>query len=639
MSIEALDIRTLFKQPGAPAYPFYDDRGQLCWLEALTDEGGRLAIRQQLSGSDARVVTPRDFQIRSRVHEYGGQCFCIAGDMLYFNNYADGLIYRQNLHDDSAPQCVSISSPGVIGHADLHYSRDLHALVAIQEASGLPVGAPNTNRIVAINLAQTMPADMNVLAEGADFYAAPCLSGSGDQLAWIEWFNPYMPWDESRLMSATVNSLESGLSLGAIERLAGGRDISICQPGFLSDGSLVFAMDSVAPISQPENYWNLYRYQGGETTALTHLRAEFGEAHWVFGQNRWVQINDHTLLAVRTRDESDVLCEIDIDSGKLSECSEAVSRFSQLSCCDKGVLAIAHYTDRPASIIRYQSGEGLTAVKPSPDWMVRENVSEPELLCFPTRDGAYAYANYYAAKPLSATQPISLLVLVHGGPTARADTALSPLVQYFCQNGFAVLDVNHRGSTGHGRHYRQKLLGQWGEIDAGDIADAIDFAFKQKQHDPQRVFIRGGSAGGYAVLRALTRFPELFSGGACYYGIGNLITLAEITHKFEGRYTDRLIGESYDPDHVQLANSRFRSRSPIFDIKHIRSPLILFQGLDDKVVPPEVSQEMVATLAANGVKHEYIEYPGEGHGFRKANTRIDALQREIDFYRTVLASQ
>jgi len=209
-------------------------------------------------------------------------------------------------------------------------------------------------------------------------------------------------------------------------------------------------------------------------------------------------------------------------------------------------------------------------------------------------------------------------------------------VQYFTQNGFSVLDVNHRGSTGHGRAYRQALLGEWGEIDANDIADAIKFVVSERGMDAGRVFIRGGSAGGYAVLRALTRFPELFCGGACYYGIGNLITLSEITHKFEGRYTDRLIGERYTPDSAALPGSRFRSRSPIFDIDKIKSPLILFQGLEDKVVPPEVSAEMVQTLAHNGVEHEYIEYPGEDHGFRKAETKIDALGREIAFYRKIL---
>lgn len=645
---EPLDIKSLFSQPGAPSYPFCDDRGQLCWLEALTEEGGRLAIKQQISDGE-RVVTPADFQVRSRVNEYGGQCFCVAGEYVYFNNFSDGLIYRQHLHRDEEPVAVSLAQTKSIAYADLHYCEALDVLVAIQEMAG-PSAAENINRVVAFSLAQTLPAEPQLLREGADFYAAPCVSDQGDQLAWLEWSNPYMPWDETRLYCSALSQNGNKLSLVSPRHIAGGEKCSVCQPGFLSDGDLVFAMDSDAPINQPQNYWNLYRSHNATITALTAQRAEFGEAHWVFGQRRWVQYDAHHLLVIRSRDELDTLCElnlqsdelnlqsgeVNLQSGELLERCEPASRFSQLSLHNQTLLGIVHSPDQPPAIFRYRSGQDCLKRKTAPEWMAVEYISEPELLCFATRDGDYAYANYYAAKPLHAQTPISLLVLVHGGPTSRADTALSPLVQYFCQNGFAVLDVNHRGSTGHGRVYRQKLLGQWGEIDANDIADAIEFAFSNKQHDPQRVFIRGGSAGGYAVLRALTRFPELFCGGACYYGIGNLITLAEITHKFEAKYTDRLIGEDYDRERAQQADSRFRSRSPIFDIDRIRSPLILFQGLEDKVVPPQVSREMVETLERNGVPHEYVEYPGEGHGFRQAQTRIDALQREIQFYQRIL---
>lgn len=657
MSIEPLNIRALFEQPGPPAYPFRDDLGQLCWLEALTDEGGRLAIKQQTSSGE-RIVTPAGFQIRSRVHEYGGQCFCVAGSILYFNNFSDGLIYRQHLHQDEKPFALSIPVDSALAYADLHFSVALNAVVAVQEIAGV-TAAENINRIVAFSLEKNMPSKPIILAEGADFYAAPCVSDQGDQLAWIEWSNPYMPWDETRLFCADVvkQGCDSKVALqpGQAMHIAGGEGKSVCQPGFLSNGDLVFAMDSDAlRRTQPENYWNLYRYHHGIAQPLTRMRAEFGEAHWVFGQCRWLQLNEHSLLAVRTQDEVDVLCEIDLRTAEVNECREAASRFSQLfmtqgvvphgiatneTAANADPVGIVQYPNRPPAIFSYQADGTYTTLKSQVDWMDREYISESELLCFPTRDGQHAFANYYAAKPISVDTPISLLVLVHGGPTARADTALSPLVQYFCQKGFAILDVNHRGSTGHGRQYRQKLLGEWGEIDANDIADAIEFAFTQKQHDPERVFIRGGSAGGYAVLRALTRFPELFSGGACYYGIGNLITLAEITHKFEGKYTDRLIGEMYQPGRAQRADSQFRKRSPIFDIDRIRSPLILFQGLEDKVVPPRVSREMVETLAENGVKHEYVEYAEEGHGFRQAETRIDALEREMKFYKGILAGK
>ena len=225
--------------------------------------------------------------------------------------------------------------------------------------------------------------------------------------------------------------------------------------------------------------------------------------------------------------------------------------------------------------------------------------------------------------------------MVHGGPTGSASPAFAPLKQYFTTSGFAVFDVNHRGSTGFGRDYRQRLLGNWGEIDTSDIADGIQFLVDQGRADADAVFIRGGSAGGYAVLRALTEFPDLFRGGASYYGIGNLITLAEITHKFESRYTDQLIGEPYDPATASLPSSRYTQRSPSFFMDQIRCPVIVFQGLEDKVVPPALAEEIIATLKRNGVAHEYHAYEGEGHGFRQIETRIDSLKRELEFYQAI----
>ena len=445
-----------------------------------------------------------------------------------------------------------------------------------------------------------------------------------------------MPWDASRLMQAGIAAKHGKLILGGAQQVAGDKNSSICQPGFLSNGALLFAMDQQADVASPSNYWNLYISHGGQLMPLTARLAEFGEAHWVFGQYRWVQVDESRIVAVMTESESDSLQAIDLHTGEMERLFGPCARLSQLSVQGGQVQCIAEYIDRPVDILEFSPQGVVSTLKSERPWLDESEVSAPQTVCYPTRDGELAYANYYPAQTDNTQATPSLLVLVHGGPTARSDTALKPLVQYFTQNGFSILDVNHRGSTGHGRAYRQALLGQWGEIDARDVADAIEYIVAERELDAGRVFIRGGSAGGYAVLRALTRYPELFCGGACYYGIGNLITLSEITHKFEGRYTDRLIGEVYSPESAALPTSLFRERSPIFDIDRIRSPLILFQGLDDKVVPPEVSREMVDTLARNKVKHEYIEYEGEGHGFRKAETRIDALSREIDFYREIL---
>ena len=640
-----LKIKDLFSRPGSPTYPFKDTKGQLCWLEPITEEGGRLALKQQ-TNSGERIVTPPGFQIRSRVHEYGGKCFCIAGQSVYFNNYSDGLIYRQSLHADLPP--VAVVKPGASpsSYADLLYCKSLNAIVAVQEVGRAP-NAENLNQLVLLLLDGAEPCGPQILAHGADFYAAPCWSPGGDQMAWLEWDHPDMPWDSSRLVRADVASGNGLVSPGNIQLVAGGKSRSVCQPGFLKNGDLVFAMDQDAPdelpldqdknIGEAQNYWNLYRSDSTGITAITHDAAEYGEAHWLFGQCRWVQTQASTVLAIASRDEMDHLLEINLDSGAQRVLGEPYARLSQLFERDGAAYGIAEYTDQPARIIEVLPG-GILNMLSSPDlWLPKCDVVQPEWLNYPTRDGERAFANFYPAGSRPAGQKAALVVLVHGGPTSRSDVSLSPLVQYFARNGFSVLDVNHRGSTGHGRAYRQALLGEWGEIDASDIADAIKFVVAGQGVDAGRVFIRGGSAGGYAVLRALTRFPDLFCGGACYYGIGNLITLSEMTHKFEGRYTDQLIGERYTPESAALTDSRFRSRSPIFDIDKIKSPLILFQGLDDKVVPPEVSREMAQTLRGNRVAHEYIEYKGEGHGFRKAETKIDALTREVEFYKEILS--
>lgn len=628
-----LEIKDLFSRPGAPSYPFHDDRGQLCWVEAITERGGILAIKQQ-TPAGSRTLTSGSFQIRTRVHEYGGQCFCcVAGDV-YFNNFADGLIYRQSLHDDEMPVPISIETSSASAYADLHYSSQINILIAVQELTAED-GQDNISRIVAFDLKQDGCMASEILCEGADFYANPCISPDGHKLAWTQWQQPNMPWDESSLYYADISKEENGIVLSKAKKIAGDHHQSICQAGFLSNGDLLFAMDAEAAQNSAQNYWNLYRAANAEIHSITEELAEFGEAHWIFGQRRWVQLDEQTLLAIRTQNDTDQLLEINLASGKQIQRGDNYARLSQLYHAGAKTLCIASHLDKPPQILTRAQDGSISFTALLENWIDPATVSLPQSIAYPTRDGAQAHANYYPANA-SNNRASALLVLVHGGPTSRADAALSPLVQYFCQNNFAVLDVNHRGSTGHGRAYRQALLGQWGEIDADDIADAIEYIVQQKSLNPKRVFIRGGSAGGYAVLRALTRFPKLFRGGACYYGIGNLITLAEITHKFEGHYTDQLIGEVYTPATANQAESRFMSRSPIFDIEHIQSPLILFQGLEDKVVPPAVSREMVQTLAQNGVKHEYVEYSGEGHGFRKAETRIDALKREFAFFKQLL---
>lgn len=645
-----LDLEAIFSRQGPPAYPFYNLGGQLFWLESLTAYKGRLAIVAKV-GEETKPLTPKDFQVRTAVHEYGGQAFCYHNEAIVFNNYNDGRLYTQSLpvEDEkvSAPKPLSECTANQVGFADLSVNHTKNWLVAVQEQVAEP---ENTNCITLINLDAELPKQPQCLASGADFYSCPSISPDGSKLAWVQWNHPNMPWDESAACMADLVAIEGQVQLTNQRLIDGGKEISICQLAFLRDGSLVYAKDQQTTNDGAANYWNLYRWRDDAVSTLTADLAEYGDAHWVFGQTRWVQIDNDSLLAIRTRQGQDELVHISMANKAVTKIADEFARLSQINISPSGakVCVVAQYTDQESKVLEFSlkggkvsAGESRYAIAPmlSPEW-----VSVPQVVTFKTSDGEHAYANFYQPKHTgysekqgaAACAVAPAIVMVHGGPTSRADQSLSLLVQFFTTSGFAVIDVNHRGSTGLGRQYRQKLLGSWGEVDAADIKDAVKHFVDAGLVHPEKICIRGGSAGGYAILRALTRYPNLFSAGACYYGIGNLITLSAITHKFESRYTDQLVGEKFDPATAALLNSRFTQRSPIFEMDKIKSPVILFQGLDDKVVPPAVSREVVNVLQQGGVQHEYIEYQGEGHGFRQAQTRVDALSKEMAFYRRIL---
>ena len=304
------------------------------------------------------------------------------------------------------------------------------------------------------------------------------------------------------------------------------------------------------------------------------------------------------------------------------------------------LLCMACYENKMPSIVQVNHG-GLDEISIAiDDCSGMDHVPVPEFVEFATSREEMAYGLFFAPLNPGYTGPCSrhppLMVMIHGGPTGRSSRGYEGIRHHYCSLGFAVLDVNHRGSTGFGRTYRQGLLGNWGVDDCEDIAAGIGYLIRQQQIDPELVFMRGGSAGGYAVQRALTRHNELFCAGASYYGIGNLITLSEITHRFESRYTDQLIGEEYDRNRAQNPASRYRKRSPIFEMDKLNCPLILFQGSEDRVVPPELSHEVVELLKRKGIHHAYHEYVGEGHGFRNKSTKLAALSAEIEFFTDIV---
>lgn len=690
-----MKLTELFAEPPLPMYPFRY-QGQLHWLETLPQ--GRTALMRQ--SRDARqprgrlCLTPSDFNIRTAVHEYGGRCFCLFGTQIIFNNFSDGQLYRQQLVRDSSPVALtarlSQSQQASSSFADLLPLAQRNAVLAVMETKHS--NGEQHNRLVAVKVADeaargsasVSSTEASVtpitLLEGSDFYACPVVSPDQSELAWLEWDNPYMPWDQSRLVKAELTGCADTLAIRNRQVVVDEIDQAVCQIGFLADNSLLFISDGGASYHHSgdqdnrtthttNGFWNFFRAQDHTITQVTDDRCEYGEAHWVFGQRRWQPVSANKIIAVASRNEGDQLVEITLSTKKPSAtktppaplvtsiqlpenfavCADLCTNATEANVEKPELLLVARYAERRAEIRTLELpvddfSRATTCLAYAPTTQAKARAgSHPQPITYPTTDGQHAYAYFYSPCSCKYRAPAHskppLLVVVHGGPTSRASMEMNPLKQFFTSLGYAVLDINHRGSTGYGRAYRQSLLGQWGEIDTLDIADGVRYVVKKGWVNPHLVFIRGGSAGGYAVLCALTRFPQMFSGGACYYGIGNLITLANVTHKFEGHYTDRLLGETFTDDSANNPTSRFVQRSPIFHLQRLDCPLIIFQGQDDKVVPPAVSRELAERLAKKGIPHEYIEYQNEGHGFRILANRIDSISRETAFFATIIRTK
>jgi len=632
------DVKALFEKPPAPMYP--NAHGGCCyWLETRAEEGGRVVLMQRDGEGAERCLTPEGFSLRSRVHEYGGCPYTLHGGLCYFVNDGDQRVYRQALAGDAPPAAVTPDAGAgpVRRYIDLNVTAAGDFLVCVMEQEA-PSGE-NRNMLAAVRLEAGAAHPPQVLHSEHDFYANVVLDPERARLAWFHWDHPYMPWDRSRAMIASFTDGPEGPRLEDPRPVAGGGETSVCQLAFDDDGDLLLAIDGESAPGEPNDYWNLYRWRDGDCAQLTSDELEYGAPHWVFGDRRYVPLADH-VLAVRTGADGDELVAVDKHGGGVERIACDAVDIRQLSRAGPGeALMVMAAPDRSPTLTRWKHRR-LTPVKGVHELLPADAVSRPQAVRFATGGGDTAHAYFYPPcnpdhrAPEGEAPP--LLVMVHGGPTARCSNALDLTRQYWTGLGFAVLDVNYRGSTGYGRAYRQALLGGWGVVDTEDVAKGVEHVAGRGWIDPERVFIRGRSAGGYAVLSALTRYPDSFAAGACYYGIGNLVTLAQITHKFEGRYTDRLIGEEYDPERADDPDSRFHSRSPIHDVSAIRCPLIVFQGLEDKIVPPDVSREIAGALEAQGLDHDYVEYPGEGHGFRTSAANIDALERETGFYRRVL---
>jgi len=607
------------------------------WLEARPSEGGRIVLVLRKPSGEIKDITPKGFYIRTRVHEYGGGAFAIHHNFVYFVNFKDQRIYAQDMSTgDIVPLTPERNADGSLGkYAALEVSPDGSMLTFVYEKEYSD--RENKNFIGALDLTKKEVCEPIILAGGNDFYSNPKISPDGEHIAWLTWNHPNMPWDSTKLVLAKLKGV--AIAPHSERVIAGGLKRSICQIRFGPKGDLYFVMDRVTDNpDSPENWWNLYRYNQGGIEAVTNKKAEFGAPEWRFGNQMYDFVANDKIICTFIEKGEEHLAMLDAKSKKMVPVDTSFQSFNFLQISnDQDLIFVGGSPTQVPSIVRLNLKTLKEEILKSsfPIKIDSENISIPQAIKYRTSDGKFAHAFLYLPKNKKFEGPIHekppLIVMVHGGPTSRTSTAMSLTKQFWTSQGYAILDVNYRGSTGYGRQYRDALLGKWGVIDANDIADGVRYLIKQGIVDANKIVIRGGSAGGYAVQRALTEFPDLFAGGASYYGIGNLETLAKETHKFESRYIDNLVGQPYS-ENAKL----YKERSPIYHLDRLKAAMIIFQGSEDKIVTPEVSREMARSLKERGIDHEYIEYPGEAHGFRIKDNNIDSLKKEAAFYKRVL---
>ncbi|MEG3010735.1 MAG: S9 family peptidase [Pseudomonas sp.] len=541
----------------------------------------------------AKCLTPTGFSVRSRVYEYGGGAFCLTPDGVVFVNEADQQLYRQTL--DGSPEALT---SGECRYGDVNFADG--QILAVEENG-------DQHRLVAIALAD---GTRRLLAEGADFYAAPVISPDGARLAWIEWSRPHQPWTSTRLMVAE----RSGQSFSAPRCVAGDAiEESIQQPRFDAKGQLYCLTDRAG-------FWQPYVESVDGFEPLPSVQADHAPAPWQMGGCTWLPLADGYLASWSESGFGRLALNGDDLTGDYS-------RFRHLALDERFIYCIAASPISPSAVIAIdRASHEVTVLAGGVAPLAAERISRPQTLRYPSGSGE-AHGFFYPAMSGETKPP--LVVFIHGGPTSACYPMLDPRIQYWTQRGFAVADLNYRGSSGYGREYRQALQLSWGDVDVEDACAVVDYLARQGLIDGERAFIRGGSAGGYTTLCALA-FHQVFRAGASLYGVSDPVALARATHKFEGDYLDWLIG---DPEQDA---ERYAARTPLLHASNIRVPVIFFQGELDAVVVPQQTRDMVTALEQNGIPVEAHYYADERHGFRRAVNQAHALEREWAFYRRVM---
>lgn len=610
---------------GAPARDFPTRvAGVTYWQESRPEENGRITIVARDGEGREWDLLPYPYSARSRVHEYGGRAWVVAKDSLYFVEQSDQRVHRLSLHAPYQPPTPVTPEMGDTRFGEPVFDAVRGRLLCVMERH-LPGEAEPRNCLAAIALDGDDGADpVTIIASGADFYAAPTLDASGERLCWLCWNHPDMPWDGSELWRGEF--APDGTLVGAT-RVAGGRGEALFQPGWSPRGELCY-------VSDRRGWWNLHRLGVDGAECLLPMAADFAMPLWVLGMRTWGFLDADRIAALFTEQGSWRLGVLDTAQGTFNPIKTPYTQLSSLDCADGQALFSAGSASIPDDIAALDGGSGtLAVIKSSANPALDDYISHPRAITFPTGEGDSAHGFYYPPRNPDYRGPAGekppLVVTCHGGPTAATSTALNLKIQFWTSRGFALLDVNYRGSSGFGRAYREKLAGQWGVADVADAVAGVDYLVAQGLVDPDRVLIRGSSAGGFTVLAALA-FTDAFRAGTSLYGIGDLETLARDTHKFESRYLDRLVGPY--PEQRAL----YQQRSPINHIDKLRCPVIFLQGLEDRVVPPSQAEDMVAALNARKIPVAHIRFPDEGHGFRKAPNIKRALEAELVFHRRVL---
>ena len=607
--------------PGAPPSPITPARvarasgtasepttfgNALYWLENRPGERGRVTLLKA-EGDSVMELTPQPYSVRSRVHEYGGAAYLPTADGVFFVNAADQNVHVVNNAGGIRP--VTRSGPE-IRYADLCADPVRNRLLAVTEMHR--DSHPPTNALAAVS---TTTGEVSIVHQGHDFYASPRVSPAGTELIFVAWDHPNMPWDGTRLLRAGLH----GPDIGPVTLAAGGATESVQQPAWLPDDTILYLSDRTG-------YWNLHRLDSRGSGVVLEEAAEYAGPPWQFGNRDYAVLNGRFVAARRHSQGEQSLVLIDLETGFASPLPDDCVEYSHLSAHGGTLYFLGHHADASSELASYdaETGYRTTLVPGAPLDFDEKWLSRPGHIEFRTRDGGRAYAWLYrppASVPTPSGSRPPLLVTSHGGPTGAASSALRLPLQFYASRGWVVADINYRGSVGYGRRYRDALRGKWGELDVSDCVDAVNHLIAEGLVDPARVAIRGSSAGGYTTLRALTT-QSVFRAGASHYGIGDLSALAEDTHKFESHYLFGLVGSRQEMD----------ARSPIRHVDGCNCPVIFFQGSEDTIVPPNQARSMAAALQRNGVPVAYLEFPGEGHGYRDGNNIARAIGSEYAFF-------